>query len=79
MDLSTYQQLKKKVDDMQRDADRAAGELSQIIKQVKEAGCGDLKDVEKQLKKLHAEQTADEKELQKEMDALEKEHGQRLL
>jgi len=49
-------QLRKEVDEVQKQAHQSEGALAEIMKQFKKEGCDDLDDVEKLLKKLNVQE-----------------------
>ncbi len=63
--VNKYLELKKKTEEAQQKADKAAGALSQVMKQLKtEFDCSTLQEAEKQLKQLQKQ----EKKLTQEFD-----------
>lgn len=74
-----HEELKSKVDQLRRKADRAAGALSEQMSQLKkEFGCNSLEEAEKLLKKLEREEEKLHAELETQLDQFEKEFGDEL-
>jgi predicted transcriptional regulator len=56
IDLKEFQQLKSDISRLRREADKAAGALSEQMKRLKEEyGCGTIKEAEALLKKLNVQ------------------------
>lgn len=56
MSIEQYQEIKRKVDQLQRTVDRSAGAIEQITSRLeKEFGCKDIESARKLLKKLEKE------------------------
>jgi len=76
VDLRRYEQLKQKVDQYQREADRAAGALAQLLERLKEEfGCDSIEEAEKLARKLKKERDKTEKEFAEALEEFETEWG----
>lgn len=72
--LDKYNQLKRQVEQLQREHDRAAGALEQIrLRLVTEFGCNSIKQAERLLVKLEQEAGELEKRFDKELKDFQKE------
>ena len=79
IDLKKYQQLKDKVDQAQRQADKAAGALDQLMQQLKkEFDCDSLEEAEKLKTKLQKEEVKKEKEFTDALEEFERQWGDKL-
>lgn len=79
INLEKYNRLKKKADDAKREADRAEGTLKALKDELKEEfGCSTLKEAKALLAELETEQEKAETRFNKELDAFEKEYGDKL-
>jgi hypothetical protein len=73
--MNNNEELKSRVAQLRRKADKASGVLSEQMKRLKkEFGCNSLEEAEKLLKKLEREQEAELRELEKHIEAFEKEY-----
>lgn len=78
-DLTKIQQLKDKVENLQKKADRASGALDQIMEQLrKEFKVNTIAEAEKLLAKLQREEEKESERLEKELEQFEKEYGEKL-
>lgn len=69
-----YEALRKRLEEQQREGDRAAGGLKQVMQSIREEfNCDSIKAAERLLKSMEAELEHDEKELQETVDRLEAE------
>lgn len=74
--LEKYQQLKKTLDEKQREADKAAGALEQTLKALKaEFQVSSLSEAKELLIKLEKEQKEAEDKFEREFTKLKKEYG----
>jgi len=72
IDLKRYQVLKSKVDDLQRDADRAEGALTQLMERLKtEHDCDTLEQAEKKVAKLKKALAAAEQQYESDLEEFE--------
>ena len=70
INLARYQQLKKTADEAQREADRQAGVLVELKKQLKkDFGVGSIGEARALLKKLRKEEAKAETEYEEALDA----------
>lgn len=76
IDLARYNQLKSQVEQLQSEADRAAGALEQLMGRLEaEFGCKTLKAAERLLAKLEGETEAAEVAYNKALKEFEKKWG----
>ena len=79
MQLTDYNRVKGRLDAAQRDADRASGQLTQLMSQLKQSfSCGSIKEGEAALKKIKAEQAAAIAECEKHEAAFLAKFGKRI-
>lgn len=79
MNLDQYQRLKAKVEAARKRADKAAGALDQLKKQLKdEFGCTDLKAAKALLKKLESSEAEAERAADAAMEAFDEKWGELL-
>ncbi len=72
IDLKQYNELKKKVDRLQRDADRAQGALDKLMDELKdEFSCGTLEEAEKMLAGLEKKAEKAERDYVRKLAAFE--------
>jgi len=77
IDLQKYQRLKERVDELQREKDRASGVVSTIKDTLKEEfGVSTLKEAKEKLQKLKEEQAEAEAEYKTRLKAFEREFGE---
>ena len=78
-DLKRYNELKEKVEDIQKKADRAQGNLDQIMKQLKnDFDCDDLEEAKAILDKLEKELEETESEFDEAISEFEEKWGDKL-
>jgi len=78
-DLKRYNELKEKVEDTQKKADRAQGNLDQIMKQLKnDFDCDDLEEAKAILDKLEKELEETESEFDEAISEFEEKWGDKL-
>ncbi len=79
IDLSKIQQLRDKVESLQKKADRASGGRDQIMTELKkEYEVDTLEEAQKLLTKLEKEESRESRELEKELQEFERQFGERL-
>ena len=72
-DLKDLLALKERVESLRREADKAAGALEQSMRRLKEEfGCGSIKEAEKLLKELKAEEEESKDQFDREFEKFEK-------
>lgn len=78
-DLKRYNELKEKVEDAQKKADRAQGNLDQIMRQLKsDFDCDDLEEAKEVLGKLEKELEETESEFDEAISGFEEKWGDKL-
>lgn len=79
MNLKEFEKLKAEVEQLQRDADRAAGALQQSkLRLCAEFDCANIAQARKLLEELEAEQAAAEKNYKKKYGEFYAKHSERL-
>ncbi len=74
-----YEELKSKVEQLRRKADKAEGALSELMKQLKkEFGCSTLKEAEKLLTKWEQQEQEQLTELEEKLEQFKQEYGDAL-
>lgn len=75
MNLNKFERLRKRIKEVQREADKAAGALAEVKKRLAEYGCKTVVEAKKLLKKKRAESVKLHDEFDSELEAFEKEFG----
>jgi len=79
MELEQYQKLKKQVETLRSEAERAAGRLDQLMKQLgDEFGCKTLDEATAKLRALEVERTKAEQVFDKKYKLFQAEWGEQL-
>ena len=79
LSIENFAELKKKVAEASREAERAAGSRDQLLKELKrEHGVTSLKEAKALLAKKTKERDARKEAIEKEIKAIEKEYGDEL-
>ena len=78
MDVDEFNRLKKKCDDLQRQADRDAGALEQLLERLKKEYNCTLAEAEELLVLLEAESSAAELAYETELTRIKREYGDKL-
>ena len=79
MELDRYQTMKKQVEKLRSEAERAAGREEQLMKQLREQfGCKTIEEVRDKLEQLQAEAAKAEKIFNRKFKLFEEEWGEKL-
>lgn len=79
MNAKKYILLQQKLKTFQREADRAAGELQQLKKQLKEEfGCDSVKEAKEKLTSLQIQEDKLTKQFESDLARFEEQYGERL-
>lgn len=79
MDMARYQKMKKQVEQLRSEAERAAGREEQLMKQLKDQfGCTTIEEAQDKLKQLQTEAEKAKKVFDRKFDLFEAEWGEKL-
>ena len=79
MDLEKYKRLKKKVDDLQQESNRAEGQLNGLMKRLEEEhGCTTLKQADAKAIKMQDKLSALEEDFDTALEKFEEKWGDKL-